>query len=230
MREIKVLLNNLSFFRKLSTGSKQNRTYVIADANIEIFSGDRIGLIGPNGSGKTTLLRLMSGIFKPDSGSVILNADVMTILDAGFGLDHALTGRENARTLLILERIERSDRATTLEFIEEFSELGQYFDQPIKNYSSGMLIRLILSAQIAMMDKKGLIIDEGFGTADLTFQRKTFARIEQMLNNVPFIVIASHNEQMLRDYCTRGIVVENGKIEFDGSIEQALDHYHQAKA
>jgi ABC-type polysaccharide/polyol phosphate transport system ATPase subunit len=230
MRENQISLINSSFFRKLSTRSKQNRTYVIADANIEIRFGDRIGLIGPNGSGKTTLLRLMSGIFQPDSGSVILNTDVMTILDAGFGLDHALTGRENTRTLLILGGIERSDRVKTIEFIEEFSELGQYFDQPVKNYSSGMLIRLVLAAQIAMMDKKGLIIDEGFGTADAAFQRKTFDRIEQMLIGVPFIVIASHNEQMLRDYCTRGIVVENGKIQFDGSIEQALDHYHQAKA
>jgi ABC-type polysaccharide/polyol phosphate transport system ATPase subunit len=228
MRENQISLKKVSFFRRLSTGSKQNRTYVIEEANIEILSGERIGLIGPNGSGKTTLLRLMSGIFKPDSGSVILNTDVMTILDTGFGLDHALTGRENARTLLILERVERSDRAKTLEFIEEFSELGQYFDQPVKNYSSGMLIRLILAAQIAMMDKKGLIIDEGFGTADLAFQKKTFDRIEQMLNDVPFIVIASHNEQMLKDYCTRGIVVEKGKIVFDGTIAKAIDHYHQA--
>ena len=101
MRTNLISVKNSSFYRKMSAGFKQNRNYVITDINIEILSGERIGLIGPNGSGKTTLLRLLSGIFKPDSGTVVSNASVMTILDTGFGLDHALSGRENARTLIL---------------------------------------------------------------------------------------------------------------------------------
>lgn len=221
-------VSNISFYRNNKKMQDVGRNRIFEDLSLEINTGDRIGLIGSNGSGKTTLLRLLSGILKPDTGFVKSASEMTAILDSGFGLDHALSGRENAMSMLVLHRVNRAERGNIIQRIWIFSELEEFFDQPLKTYSSGMLVRLILSTQIALMQNRALIIDEGFGTADLAFQKKTFDEIERMLNIVPFIVIASHNEQMLMDYCNRGIVLQSGNIEFDGTVSDAIQHYHRS--
>jgi ABC-type polysaccharide/polyol phosphate transport system ATPase subunit len=221
---------NLTFTREVRDGSKKFKKNIFQDFNVRVFQGDRIGLIGQNGSGKSTLLRILSGILQPDSGSISITTKVTALLDSGFGLDANLSGRDNVKTMLILNGTRKTQRSKLIEEVQMFSELGEYFEQPIKTYSTGMTVRLILSTQLAILDKTGLIIDEGFGNADASFQNKTFDRIDSALRNVPFMILASHDENMLRKYCNRGIVVEQGSIYFDGSIDDALESYRSIYA
>ena len=225
-KEIEV--QSISFSREFRNGSSKVKTSIFDNFNIEVYAGDRLGLIGPNGSGKSTLLRLLSGILKPDSGSVMINSKITALLDSGFGLDPNLSGRDNTRTMLVLSGIDRSRREEIIESVEEFSELKNYFDQPVKNYSSGMAVRLVLSTQLYMLDTTGLIIDEGFGNADASFQKKTFSKIETAMAKVPFLVLASHADELLRKHCNRGVVIDSGVIKFDGNIEQALKFYRSS--
>jgi ABC-type polysaccharide/polyol phosphate transport system ATPase subunit len=222
---VEISAKNLTFIRQIRDGSKKFENAIFQNFSIEIFQGDRVALIGQNGSGKSTLLRILSGILKPDIGSITISTKVTTLLDSGFGVDTNLSGRDNVNTMLILNGTIKSSRSTIIETVRLFSELGEYFEQPIKTYSTGMTVRLILSTQLAILDNTGLIIDEGFGNADASFQNKTFDRIDAALRNVPFMILASHDENMLRKYCNRGIIIEKGRLHFDGNIDEALHAY-----
>ena len=222
---VEIRAENVTFMREVRDGSRKFEKTIFNDFNLKIFQGDRVGLIGQNGSGKSTLLRLLSGILKPDHGSITIATKVTTLLDSGFGVDSNLSGRDNVKTMLILNKTDRTQRSSLVEAVQIFSELGEYFEQPVKTYSTGMTVRLILSTQLAILDNTGLIIDEGFGNADASFQHKTFDRIDSALRNVPFMILASHDENTLRKYCNRGIVMDQGHVHFDGSIEHALESY-----
>lgn len=225
MNAIEIFAENVTFTREVRDGSKKFEKNIFQDFTLKIYQGDRLGLIGRNGSGKSTLLRLLSGILKPDFGSITISSKVTTLLDSGFGVDSNLSGRDNVKTMLILNGTNKLHRSGLIESIRLFSDLGEYFEQPIKTYSTGMTVRLILSTQLAILNNTGLIIDEGFGNADASFQHKTFDRIDSALKNVPFMILASHDENLLRKYCNRGIVMENGIVRFDGSIDGALESY-----
>jgi len=225
MKKTEIDAENLTFIREVRDGSKKFEKTIFKDFNFKVFHGDRVGLIGANGTGKSTLLRLLSGILTPDDGSVTISSKVTTLLDSGFGVDSNLSGRENVKTMLILSGTSRSLRMELTEEINRFSELGEYFEQPIKTYSTGMTVRLILSTQLAILNNTGLIIDEGFGNADAAFQSKTFEKIDAAMKNVPFLILASHDENMLRKYCNRGVVIEQGAIQFDGCVENAIEFY-----
>jgi ABC-type polysaccharide/polyol phosphate transport system ATPase subunit len=223
---IQIQVNGLTFFRKPSDQKLGIPIYIFKELDLDIHTGDRVGLIGHNGVGKSTLLRLLSGILKPDSGTISVGSPLTVLLDSGFGLDPALSGRENVRTMAILAGVEKRLRVELSEEIKQFSELDGSFEQPVKTYSSGMVVRLVLSAQLFLMENTGLIIDEGFGTADAQFQKKTFDRIDSILKSVPFMVLASHNEHLIRTYCNRVLVLQNEGIDFDGSVDDAFRHFN----
>jgi ABC-type polysaccharide/polyol phosphate transport system ATPase subunit len=224
---IQIQVKDLTFFRKPSEKKYEKPKYIFNELNLEIHTGDRVGLIGHNGVGKSTLLRLLSGILKPDSGTISVGSRLTVLLDSGFGLDPSLSGRENVRTMAILAGVDRSRRTELTDEIMQFSELGESFDQPVKTYSTGMVVRLVLSAQLFFMENTGLIIDEGFGTADSAFQKKTFERVDTLMRSVPFLVLASHNEEMLQKYCNRGMVLSGGSVLFNGAINGAIEFYRK---
>lgn len=197
---------------------------VIDHLSLSIGPGERVGLLGENGAGKTTLLRILGGIFQPDVGSVRRIGDVSCFLDGFYGLDPYLTGRENANSRSVLAGMSKIERASNVETIESFVDIGQYFDQPVKTYSAGMILRLVFAIGTSQTHQI-LLIDEGLGTADVNFQHKAFQKLEQMYANAPIIVIASHNLDILRRQCTRGVVMSRGQIVFDGDIESAIAQY-----
>jgi lipopolysaccharide transport system ATP-binding protein len=217
-------LTNVSFFRILESSRTEQKQFVIDNVSFKIQGGERIGLIGPNGAGKTTLLRLLAGIFNPDSGSIIRDGDVSTFLDGGFGLDPQLSGRSNAESRAIMAGLNRNERVKQVSWIQEFSELEKYFDEPIKSYSSGMLMRLVFAIGTAQAHDI-LLVDEGFGTADAHFQHKAMQRLRDMYARAPITVLASHNLEILKENCTRGIVMSKSRIVFDGDIQEACDFY-----
>lgn len=228
MTNIAVTLEDVTFFRKSSGRNKENRRYIFNKLNMDIFEGDRIALIGANGAGKSTLLRLLSGILLPDVGKITTFSKCKAILDMGFGLDQELTGRENAKSMLILDGVQRQCREVTLSEIHRFSDLKDQFDKPVKTYSAGMVIRLVMSVQLTTSGKNGIIIDEGFGTADAAFQAKTLKRVDEMVRDSRFMVLASHNENLVKSYCNRGIVLANSLLAFDGNVDEAFSFYHSS--
>ena len=161
-------LTNVSFFRIMESSRTEQKQFVINNVSLKIQGGERVGLIGPNGAGKTTLLRLLAGIFNPDSGSIVRIGDVSTFLDGGFGLDPQLSGRSNAESRAIMAGLSRNERVRQVAWIQEFSELEKYFDEPIKSYSSGMLMRLVFAIGTAQTHDI-LLVDEGFGTVENLF-------------------------------------------------------------
>lgn len=217
-------LVNVSFFRILESSPIEKKQYVINDVSLRIQGGERIGLIGPNGAGKTTLLRLLAGIFNPDSGSVVRSGKISAFLDAGFGIDPQLSGRSNAESRAIMAGLNRNERIEYIAWVKDFSELDTYFDEPVKSYSSGMIMRLVFAIGTAQTHDI-LLVDEGFGTADAHFQQKAMERLKDMYARAPIIVLASHNLEILKENCTRGIVMNKSRIAFDGNIQEACDYY-----
>ena len=205
-------------------GKRFDERKVINDLSIEIDKGDRVGLIGSNGAGKTTLLRLIAGIFKPDLGSVHRTGDVSTFLDSGFGLDPMLSGRKNCVTRGVFMGLQNREILDLTEWVCEFSELGDQFDEPLHTYSSGMTMRLVFAIGTSRINEI-LLIDEGIGTADASFQQKAFKHLHEIYRNSSIHVLASHQSQLLAEQCTRGLVISHGVLLYDGPIDKALNFY-----
>lgn len=221
-----ISMSQVSFFREVNTGLKRIKKPIFESISFEIQDGEKVGLIGRNGAGKTTLLRLLAGILEPDFGDVKIEGGINSIIDSGFGLDTALTGRENAYSRMILRGLKRREANDKLESINIFSELLESFDHPVKTYSSGMLMRLVLSTELILNKGGALLIDEGFGHADASFQAKSQVEINRLLSEASLLVLTSHNEVLLREFCTRGILLGPNGIVYDGLIHDALDVYH----
>jgi lipopolysaccharide transport system ATP-binding protein len=168
----------------------------------------------------------MAGIFRPDKGSVVREGEVSTFLDGGFGLDPQLTGRSNCESRAIMARMRGVRSKEMVKWVEEFSELGDYFDQPVRTYSTGMIMRLVFAIGTAQTHQI-LLIDEGLGTADAHFQTKALERLREMYNNAPIMVLASHSIDLLKQHCQRGIVIIDGQVAFDGTLESASEFYSQ---
>jgi len=199
---------------------------IIDRVSFTINAGERVGILGPNGAGKSTLLRLLSGIFEPDSGTIQRVSDCTTILDGYFGMSPELSGRENCNSRLRIAGLSTNDARELTADVEVFCGLGIYFDQPIRTYSSGMLARLIFSIATCKFHET-VLIDEGFGMADAEFQARAKERLSEMYSASSTVVLASHSDSILREHCTRGLVVVAGKILFDGTIDDAIAYHNR---
>ena len=229
MSATSISLKGASLSREvIGTDRKRQKKIVIHDVNLEMGSGDRIGLIGRNGAGKTTLLRIIAGILRPDQGSAEREGQIKSFLDLGYGLEMHLTGRANAYSRSVLDGVPKSQREEFISGVEKFSELGDYFDQSLNSYSTGMIARLVFSLCTFKIPEI-LLIDEGIGTVDTYFQEKALARLDDIYKNSSILIIATHDQSLMRLLCTRGIVMNNGKIDFDGTLSDALDFYQRSK-
>lgn len=223
---IEVRLTNVVFSRVLERTSRSKKTErrIIDGISLEIASGERVGLLGTNGAGKTTLLRLIAGIFAPDSGIVQRASNVSVLLDAGHGLVDSLSARENCVSRFTINGVPRPSIPELVRWVEQFSELGDYFDQPLRSLSSGMFTRIVFALATAQPHEV-VLIDEGFGLADEYFRKKAESVLEEIYSSASIVLFASHDAELLRAVCTRGIVLNAGKIHFDGSITDAIASY-----
>jgi len=194
--------------------------------NLELKAGDRLGLIGGNGAGKTSLLKTLAGIYTPSAGKITIEGHVTPLLGFGFGLDEEASGYENIIIGgLSLGYSIKHMHAVTKE-IEELTGLGDFLSLPIKSYSSGMKARLAF-AIATVNTPEILVIDEGIGVGDSDFQHKADERISKILCEASIMVLASHSEGLLSKFCSIGIVLQNGKILFQGPIDKALKFYQE---
>jgi len=201
-----------------------NRAVVLDGVTVQINAGERVALLGENGAGKTTLMRIMAGVFEPHRGSAAIHHDSSAILDSGFGIELWLTGRENAESRLILSGVPKGERQELIASLENFLELGTYFNEHTHTYSVGMLARLAFGLA-TLQPRAVLIIDESFGAIDERFQRRAWNRLSEIIEQGSVLVMASHSLEQLRTYCTRGLLLKNGSLVADGPIDQVIATY-----
>lgn len=197
----------------------------LQDLNLDIQAGDRVGIIGPNGSGKTTLLRLLAGAYGPSSGRLEIRGRISPLLAIGTGMDFDETGYNNIRSCCLLLGVPMSQIPRLREEIVEFTELGDYLNVPVRLYSSGMMIRLSFAIATSI-DPEILLIDEIFGAGDARFAQKARARMDQLIEDATIMVLASHSDSIIRQFCNKGLFLKNGKTVAFGEVGEVLDEYH----
>ncbi len=212
-------------------GSKQHgkneRFWALDDVNIEIKKGEAVGIIGHNGAGKSTLLKLLSRVTAPTKGEISVNGRIASMLEVGTGFHPEMTGRENIYMNGAILGMTKEEIDSKVEEIIDFSECRQFIDTPVKRYSSGMYVKLAF-AVAAHLDSEILVMDEVLAVGDMKFQQKALGKMGDAAGQDGRTVLyVSHNMATIRQLCTRCIVLDHGRVIFDGDVEKAIEVYMQ---
>ncbi|MDE2577443.1 MAG: ABC transporter ATP-binding protein [Hyphomicrobiales bacterium] len=210
-----------ALFGWIKTFYKQH--WVLKDVTFEVKKGECVGIIGRNGAGKTTLLQLLCGITRPTKGSIAVNGRVAPILALGSGFDGTLSGRENAMIAAAILGLKRNETLAKMPAIEAFAEIGMFFDQPMKLYSSGMIARLAF-AVCANADADILIVDEALSVGDEAFAKKCEDFIDEFAKRGTILVV-SHGLDYLKDLCDRVIWIDAGAVREIGPPNDVIPAY-----
>lgn len=217
------LLGLLNIKRK---GSYLGSVNASNDLTFEIKKGEAVAFLGRNGAGKSTALKMITGVTTPTTGTVEVNGRVSALLELTAGFDMKLTGRENIELRCQIMGMSK-ERARELEpSVVEFANLGVYIDQPMRSYSSGMRARLGFAFAVAVKPDI-LIVDEALSVGDVTFRRKCIRRIREiMMDKNVTVLFVTHSNATAREFCSRGIVLDQGTKLFDGSLDEAISFYN----
>jgi lipopolysaccharide transport system ATP-binding protein len=199
--------------------------WVLKEVSFSVGSGEAVGIVGQNGAGKSTLLKLITGTTQPTQGQVQFRGRVAAILELGMGFNPDLTGRQNAYHSAGLMGHSQADIERVMPDIEAFAEVGDYFDQPVRTYSSGMQMRVTFSVATAFRPDL-LIVDEALSVGDSYFQHKSFDRIREFRNHGCSLLIVSHDRSAVQALCDRAILLEKGSMIKDGDPEEVMDFYN----
>ncbi len=209
---------------RLAVDSDRLTVKALENVTVSLRSGDRVALIGGNGAGKSTLLRVLAGILEPTSGEFRRRGHVSSLLDMSMGMDPEATGYENIFMRSVFLGTSFAEAKEKIPEIEAFSELGAYMALPMRTYSAGM--RLRLSFAIAMsVQPEILVLDEMIAAGDAAFAAKAHARLQEVVNRLEILILATHDLNMARNMCTRGVVLHHGRLIADEPIEQAIAVY-----
>lgn len=218
-------------FMRMATGGS-----VAADANdklvvnalkevsLTIDHGDRVGLIGHNGAGKSSFLRLLAGIYEPTHGHIKIDGHVSPMLDFTLGMENEFTGYENIMLRGTFLGQTRQTINKRMDEISELSGLGDYLAMPVRTYSSGMLLRLAFSISVTI-DPDILIVDEIFSAGDESFMKAAKAKMENLLHQSNIVVMANHSNELIKTFCNKAILFDNGHVKFFGDVDEALRLY-----
>ena len=217
------------FMRSITGGqvsSKKGTTTIkaLSNLNVTVYSGQRIALIGHNGSGKSSFIRLISGIYTPTSGIFKTSTNIYPLLQKSFLVSPTLTGIDAAKAHYLLIKNNFKNFDLFLEDVKNFSGLGDFMSLPITTYSDGMAARLMFSL-LTYHSHEFLALDEGIGTGDAAFYKKANERLTEFIEKSGTLVFASHSKELLKKFCTRGLVFSEGTIVYDGLLEDAIEYY-----
>ena len=208
-----------------STKGESDYVWALQDINFEVERGEILGIIGKNGAGKSTLLKILSRVTAPTTGSIKFGGRVASLLEVGTGFNGEMTGRENIYLNGAILGMTKKEITSKIDEIIEFSGCERYIDTPVKRYSSGMYVRLAF-AVAAFLEPEILIVDEVLAVGDAEFQKKAIGKMQDISRSGGRTVLfVSHNMAAVKSLCTRGIVLENGKVKFDGKIENSVSYY-----
>ena len=204
--------------------SKKIKIHAINDVYFKIYKGEKVGIIGYNGAGKSTLLNLITGIYPPDKGSVTTYGNISPLLSLGAGFDQNFSGRKNIILNGAVLGYEKEFLESKMDEIIEFSELGEFIDIPIKNYSKGMLAKLGFSIATAV-NPDILIIDEILGVGDVNFQKKSADKMKSLMDGGTTVLLVSHSIPQIRELCEKAVCIDNGKLREIGEVNKVCNHY-----
>jgi lipopolysaccharide transport system ATP-binding protein len=205
---------------------RQHRVVVQAlrDLSFTLAPGDRLGLVGSNGAGKTTLLRTLAGIYEPVEGRVRVQGSLNALLDPNLGMNLDLTGRENIQLRGLYNGMPKPQVRRLEEDVEDFAQLGDFLDLPMRTYSAGMIVRLGFALATAIRPQI-LLMDEWFLAGDSAFMEKARVRLEDMVRGAEILVLSSHNSEVIKEWSTRVIWMDQGRIRADGDPVAVLEQY-----
>lgn len=198
--------------------------WALRDVSFDIRKGETVGIIGRNGSGKSTLLQLIAGTLTPTVGNVHVNGRVAALLELGAGFNPEFSGRENIYLNAAILGMSRDEIEAHIQDIIEFADIGDFIDQPVKTYSSGMYVRVAFAVAINV-NPDVLIVDEALSVGDIAFQQKCLYRIREMQEKGVTILLVTHSNNILLEFCDRGIFLKNGQMLFDGAAKDAVRAY-----
>lgn len=213
----------------LFRGRVRDRFYALRNVSFALDRGESLAVIGPNGAGKSTLLGLLAGLATPDSGSVEVHGRVAALLELGSGFHPDLTGRENVRLNASLLGLSRNQTKAAFDSIVDFSGIVDFIDEPLRTYSSGMMMRLAFAVAVNV-DPDILLIDEVLAVGDAAFQAKCFERIREFRRAGKALVCVSHGANMIRELCDRAIWLDHGELLMEGTVERVLRAYTGTRA
>ncbi|NYS60351.1 ABC transporter ATP-binding protein [Vreelandella salicampi] len=212
------------------TGRTRHESYhALQDITFEVAPGEVLGVLGRNGAGKSTLLKLLNGVLIPDSGDIQIDGRITGLLELGTGFNTELTGEQNITANGLMLGMSRDEIDAKREAIKAFSELGAYIDEPLRTYSSGMTMRLAFSIAIHA-EPRCFLVDEALSVGDGYFQQKCMKRIREFKASGGSILFVSHDLNAVKMLCDRALVLEAGRVAFDGDADDAVNHYNRIMA
>lgn len=240
MNDVAIKLQDVSKFYKLYAASEDRlkealhpfgkkyhkQLYVLKDINLEVKKGEILGVVGKNGSGKSTLLKLITGVLKPNAGEIEVNGKISALLELGGGFNPEFTGVQNIFFMATIQGISKKNIDNWLKRIIEFADIGEYIDQPIKTYSSGMKSRLEFAIAVHI-DPEILILDEVFAVGDVLFKRKCYAKMEEYFKGGKTIIYVSHNANSIIELCTRAIFLDSNSILLESDPKTVITYYQK---
>ena len=239
MKEYAIEVENLSIqykglrsfsIKKNFFGSKRQKAEVfeaVKNVSFKLEKGEILGLVGRNGSGKSTMLRAIAGIFSPNSGSVDLHGNSISLLSIGVGFQKELSGRENILLSGMLLGFSEKEIEERMEEIIEFSELGTFIDRPVRTYSSGMYSKLAFSIT-AILETDIILIDEVLSVGDAKFRKKSYSKMKQLISDKDkTVVIVSHDRKTIADLCDKVLWINDGEVVQFGETKEVLEAYDE---
>ncbi len=205
-----------------------NDFWALKDISFSIKKGEVVGLIGSNGAGKSTLLKVVSGVMKPTKGRVTVRGVISPMIELGAGFDQELTARENIYLNGAILGYSKSFIESKFEEIVDFSELRDFLDVPVKNFSSGMTAKLAFSIA-TIVDPEILIVDEILSVGDIKFQEKSKKKMMELINGGTTVLYVSHSLESIKELCTKAIWIEHGKLQKIGNTREICDEYYKTQ-
>jgi ABC-type polysaccharide/polyol phosphate transport system ATPase subunit len=213
------------FTRFFRTNAQYHDFEAVSNISFTVGTGEMLGIVGRNGSGKSTLLKIIAGVYQPTAGCVEVNGSIAPLIELGAGMHNELTGRENILLNGLLMGFSKAEMLEREQRIIDFSEIGDFVDVPLKQYSSGMYMRLAF-AVATEVDPEILILDEILAVGDVAFQQKCFDRLRKFRESGKTILLVTHTLPQVVEFCDRAILMDNGHLLADGKPDEVVELFH----
>lgn len=221
--------SRLSEILSFSKAERSHEFWALQDVNLDVEPGTTLGILGRNGAGKSTLLSIISGVLQPTTGEVEVNGRLAAIFGLGTGFNPLFTGRENAMLSGLILGIEHEEMLERFDDIEAFADIGEFMDQPIRTYSSGMRSRLGFAVAVNV-EPEVLVLDEALSAGDSAFKRKAIQRMYDLRDSGTTVLFVSHSMGMVKRFCTEAVLLHKGRVVTSGDPEEVVDHYQELLA
>ena len=209
-----------------AAAAQRHDFFALRNVNLKIRAGQSVGILGRNGSGKSTMLQIIAGTLRPSAGRATTRGRIVALLELGSGFNAEFTGRANVMINASILGLTRRQIAERFEQIADFADIGEFMDQPVKNYSSGMMLRLAFAVNVHL-DPEILIIDEALSVGDAAFQRKCMGRIETLKNNGGTLLFVSHAPEAVVQLCDHAVLLDRGDMLLEGTPKLVTSHYYK---